>query len=452
MVTRINVTIKLCGAQSMATVIHQIKAADEVICQNIEQLAMNRSLMAQNILGHLRNLVEGVAVLLHTRNPDAEFNWDAIKAATGYIKGIAKFSGLARFHKLLQISKSHYAHDGDTAERLMLKYYEYLLRLRELVRLECGIHILSNLENCPLDLDETLTEYYSKIAAKIRELHSIPATSGKRQRCYIHKVRPFFVDQRIFYEVTLYPSINRVAKTDRFVAFTDIDITDHYAAMLTFTDVEIEMFGQRIPITIIYDWSTAIRPCEFDNFGRLLGIETKIRSESREYRSLMSWLTEYRANLLDLMDMDADEYRAVQQILLGGVRNPQIFELLDKARTLIQTQSPGHNVLRYLMLRMNNHILKRLYDERGCEELSGLKLRYGCIPFDTMPLCTSLPDHNPRYWDVVESIDVSGREHELLARRVRNNTVHGNLHQPCLDSSVDLLVRHHGESLETPVR
>src|SRR5690606_34236088 len=49
-------TLLLCGAQSMATVIHQIKATDEVICQNIEQLAMNRSLMAQNILGHLRNL------------------------------------------------------------------------------------------------------------------------------------------------------------------------------------------------------------------------------------------------------------------------------------------------------------------------------------------------------------------------------------------------------------
>jgi hypothetical protein len=27
---------------------------------------------------------------------------------------------------------------------------------------------------------------------------------------------------------------------------------------------------------------------------------------------------------------------------------------------------------------------------------------YGCIPFDQMPFCTSLPGHNPRFWDLVE--------------------------------------------------
>ena len=26
-----------------------------------------------------------------------------------------------------------------------------------------------------------------------------------------------------------------------------------------------------------------------------------------------------------------------------------------------------------------------------------------------MPFCTSLPGHNPRYWDLVESLDVTGR-------------------------------------------
>ncbi|HTN99624.1 MAG TPA: ATP-dependent RecD-like DNA helicase, partial [Microthrixaceae bacterium] len=63
--------------------------------------------------------------------------------------------------------------------------------------------------------------------------------------------------------------------------------------------------------------------------------------------------------------------------------------------------------------------------------LSGLKLQYGCIPFDTMPFCTSLVGHNPRYWDLVQSLDVAGRAHELLARRVRNNVErHGILYTP----------------------
>jgi ATP-dependent exoDNAse (exonuclease V) alpha subunit len=41
-----------------------------------------------------------------------------------------------------------------------------------------------------------------------------------------------------------------------------------------------------------------------------------------------------------------------------------------------------------------------------------------------MPFCTSLPGHNPRYWDLVESLDATGRNYELLARRVRSNVEH----------------------------
>ena len=63
-----------------------------------------------------------------------------------------------------------------------------------------------------------------------------------------------------------------------------------------------------------------------------------------------------------------------------------------------------------------------------------MKLKYACIPFDTMPLCTSLPGHNPRYWDLAESIDATGRQHELLARRVKNNVErHGILYTPVAD-------------------
>ena len=38
-----------------------------------------------------------------------------------------------------------------------------------------------------------------------------------------------------------------------------------------------------------------------------------------------------------------------------------------------------------------------------------------------MPFCSSLLGHNPRFSDLVESLDLSGRTHELLARRVKTN-------------------------------
>src|SRR5690606_9324350 len=110
---------------------------------------------------------------------------------------------------------------------------------------------------------------------------------------------------------------------------------------------------------------------------------------------------------------------------------PIFFPSLDKARQIVRLAAPGCNVLRYLLLRMRNQIIKPLYDSDGCRRLSDLRLPYGCIPFDEMPFCTSLPRHNPRYWDLVESIEVEGRSHELLARRVKNNVEHhGILYTP----------------------
>ena len=61
------------------------------------------------------------------------------------------------------------------------------------------------------------------------------------------------------------------------------------------------------------------------------------------------------------------------------------------------------------MLRMHNQFLKPQYSCEACGRLSGMNLQYGCIPFDDMPLCTSLIGHNPRYWDLIESLDVTWR-------------------------------------------
>ena len=112
----------------MTTVSKQIQSADEAICRNIESLADQRALLAQNILSQLRNLVEGVAVRLHAGSP-SEFNYPAVDPALAFVKSKGRFSFLGRFHKLIQKSASHYTMDGDASERLMLKYYEYLYRM-----------------------------------------------------------------------------------------------------------------------------------------------------------------------------------------------------------------------------------------------------------------------------------------------------------------------------------
>lgn len=418
----------------MTTVTEQIQNANEAICQNIESLANQRALLSQNVISYLRNLVEGVAVRLHTNSPDTEFKYDAVKPGLDFVKSQAKFKFLGKFHKLIQQSASHYTMDGDASERLMLKYYEYLHRIRTLLQERCGVAVLANLEAFPIDLDPSLKEYHEKIATSIEAIRLTQPNSSRIARYYIHKTRPFFVGGRIYYEVTFYDAVNNVSKFDRIIAFTHIDVNDKYSAELMLAKDSIEVLGQTMPIIIIREWAVSIRPCEFDNFARLLGMSIKVQTKSREYSYLMQRLTVSSGSLLDLMDIPNDRYEKVRAEGTINLVKPQIFPVLDEARRIVRSAAPGYNVLRYLMLRMHNKILKLLYYQAGCPSLSGMKLQFGCIPFDTMPFCSSLPKHNPRYWDLVESLNVTGRSHELLARRVQNNVErYGILYTPTVD-------------------
>lgn len=415
----------------MTTIGDHLRSTNEAICQNIASLTDQRALLSQNILAQLRNLVEGTAVRLHQGSSEPEYIYASIAPGLAFVKSTARLNFLGRFHKLLQISSSHYTVDGDASERLMLKYYEYMHRIRTVLHDKCNIDVLANLESFPVDLDPSLREYHEKISERIEALRSTKPGKGRRDRYYIHKTRPFFVGGRIYYEVTFYRAINKVSKFDRIIAFTDIDITDQYSANLTLHSDAINVLGRTMPITIVSDWEVSIRPCEFDNFARLLGLGIGTRTDSLEYRYLMRRLTANWGNLIDLLDLSDHQYEALRNKATAGVRKPQLFPVLDEARRIVRAALPGHNIIRYLMLRMHNQILKAQYDAGGCVRLSNLKLQWGCIPFDTMPLCTSLPKHNPRYLDLVESLDTNGREHELLARRVRNYVEHhGILYTP----------------------
>lgn len=405
----------------MTTIGEQVQGADEAICGNISSLGEQRELLSQNVLAQLRNLVEGVAVLLHSGQPGDEYNYAAIDPALAFVRSKGHLNFLGKFHKLIQIVASHYTLDGDASERLMLKYYEYLHRIRSLLRERCGIDVLANLEDFPIDLDPSLLEYHEKIASAIEDVRSRPIDSRPGARYYIHRTKPFFVGGRIYYEVTFFKAVNKVSKFDRVIAFTDIDMTDKYAATLTLESASITVLHQTMPITIIRDWQVSIRPCEFDNFARLFGIDTKVRTNAPEYRYLMKGLTSGSGSLLDLIDMPDAKYAATKEAGTVNVSKPQIFPALDEARRIIRSKSAGHNIIRYLMLRMHNNILKPQYSWEGCARLSGLNLQWGCIPFEDMPFCTSPIAHNPRYWDLAECLDATGRNHELLARRVKNN-------------------------------
>lgn len=435
----------------MVTVAEHIASIDKAICANIQTLDDRRDLLSQNILSQMRNLVEGVAVYIHTRRGDTDYDYKkAITPALEWVSSQGKLNFITRFHKLLQPSASHYTFDGDTSERLMLRYYEYLLRLRKIMHDKTDVDILGNLESFPLNQDPALAEYHTKIAHAIKNSGQPP--SDRRDRYYIHKIRPFVNNNQVYYEVTFHHTANSSNKAQRLIAFTDIDITDNYAALLTLQDTTIEAFGQKMPITLIRNWEVAIRPAEIKNFVRLFGENPQRgRTESDEYKFVMRELTT-GCTLLNLIDASDDRYNAMRKQATAKTIDPQIFPALDKARHVIRNRKPGQNILRYLLLRMRNQHLKAQYAQSPNPFLSNLNLAYGCIPFDKMPFCSMPLKHTPRFSDLINSLDPAERTHELLARRIRHNVEErGILYTPLTElddfDNIDDLITTHNNAL-----
>ena len=396
---------------------------DRVICDNLDMMdwpMATRALISQNLLGQSRNLVEHIAIRTYGKGKEIALNRETLTNALEYLKKDTKYLFLRKFHFFLQESKSHYTPDSEGAERLMIKYYQFFLMIRNFAKKEYGMELLHNLEKFPVNMGRTVAEFQEKIVERLKE--NRPSIDYNRnERMYVHKVIPFIVDGVFYYEMVLTPAYDDTSKFDRFIAYSKYMIPDHYAikAAIFYDDIEIE--GKRMPINIITEYSVSVRPCEFDNFAKLFGVKIKMRANSAEYIGMMNYLSNSGASLLDIVLSSDRDYVRYKQIMFGHSQSKYFESVLDRARQLILAGKPGSNTVRYLLHTMNNKVLKLQRSDENNRLLSGLKLEWGCIPFDTMPFATSLIRHNPETADLFESIGATGREHELMVRYIQNN-------------------------------
>ena len=187
--------------------------------------------------------------------------------------------------------------DEDGSERLMLKYYQYLLEAKTLLSQYFGIQILHNLEKFPLHLDDTLQEYYAKIAEKIEQYPTKISGEGNN-KYYIQKIKPLFVKGRVYNEVTFMPVDDRKnkSKANRVIAFTKLSVTNSYASKFHLVQESIEILGKTMPIIIIDGWEVSIRDCEFQNFIALVEGQKK-RVPYPEQRMICEFLSKRRYSL-----------------------------------------------------------------------------------------------------------------------------------------------------------
>ena len=424
----------------MSAIDNAILDTNNNITNNISRFdASERGLLSQNILSQLRNLVEYSMIKIYAaeNNMVADPNdYDNMnkKAVSFFRKSKQRtdISFITKFHSLLQKSVSHYTIDENGSERLMLKYYEYLIMLKGYLKSVYGLAILDNIEDFPLNTDPQLSEYYTKISEKIETPNYYAEKLKYNDRYYIQKIKPFFVNGKIYYEVTFTAAFSTSSKFDRMIAFTKINLTGNYAVKLSVRKDQIDILDRSMPIQIIDSWVVSIRPCEITNFGRILGYQQYTFSQnSPGYNELMSFLTRNRISLTDIVDSSEEYYEHVKSSVESTSKSTRLFQIFDSARDIIINNKPGSNILRYLLYTMNNRIIRKQLYKYSCDNLSGLYLKYGCIPFDEMPYNSSLISHNPRIYDLYDCISIDNREHELLSRKIRNNTeIEGILFTP----------------------
>lgn len=413
----------------MISITERINNTDKAICRHLDQVNdLSRGVVSQDILTRLLDLVEHIMLRFYSENEYIDDSEENINSAIEYIQTNHDLKQLYRFHHFLQTITAYYTLDEDNSERLMLKYYRYLIEIKNLAKHHLGLYILHNLYKFPLDLDKSLQEYYTKIATKI-DKYSIQ-TDCDNNRYYIEKIKPFFMREQIYFEVTFTPANDWHNKTNRLIAFTKLPIMSNYAAKFHLINESIEILGTTMPISVINAWEISIRSCEFKNFMSLITGEL-VNVPMREQRTICSFLTRTGYTLSELMNFPDDAYNQVTSRWKMASDTSVFINQLDYCRNIIMNNCSGQNVLRYLLYSMDNVIIKNQRGDNKNSSLSNLYLQYGCLPFEEMPFFNSLIKHPPKLNAVFNCIPLYNRQHEILARKVKINTeVKGRLFTP----------------------
>ena len=410
----------------------KISTLNRAMNRHLEHISsLGRGEMSQDILTKMRTFIENIICRSYQKENELDEPYDYSRH---YRKMMSYASSskdpeirrLKQFHEVIKVSWSHYVENEDASERLMLKYYEYFLRLKQYLYKQEHLVVLENLNKFPLNIDRVTQDYYKKISQKIDQ-NNLAKPLMPKDRYYVRKIKPFFVNNKIYYEVTFFPTDDRSDKFNRLIGFTSLEMSDMYAVKLHIVEDTINIFGKNIPIKIIASWQVAIRPCEADKYASILGNNNPIQSETKELKNINAFLTETRMSISDVLS-DYDDKRFLEWVnsLRDGVKNDSLLSSISVARKIVNQNNAGSNIVKYLSFRMNNVILRKQKSNEPNEKLSGLKLQYGCIPFDKMPYASSLINHNPMLKDLYRTIDCSNRDHELLARTIKDNAEIGN--------------------------
>ena len=381
--------------------------------------------ICSEVISKLRTFVEHISAHHYTVDNalPSVVTQENIKAGIAYIYMDKNLRFITDLHKFLQACASHYVVSEVTSPRLIQKYIPYLFEIKKWMKQKYNVDLIINLCELSNLQDTDLNNYYLCISNNMNKIiykhNPVP-----KDRYYVYSCHPIYVDDKLIYEITLGIASDYASKFNRFIVFSSESIPTNYSIRCEFIDKKIKLLKNSTKVRIVQDWCISIRPCEFNNLGKILGINENILSSSLEYNRLMSYMIDHKTNLSEIIMLPQNEYENIKEEILVRTKETHIYNIIDKAREIANSRYSERNLIRYLAYNLNNKVIKD-QSSKSANNI-GLYVNSHVCPFCSLPFAMTLYNHNTSLIDLIE---IFGKpvDYELVYRKIKNKTETENI-------------------------
>lgn len=358
---------------------------DEILTENANKIEdylantsdVNREMMSVEMLPILRSLCEYSMYKIYDveNHKDLYTTQDNLKIVRKYIKD--KYKNIYDFHCQLDAGPGHGYVSKKNAESLILKYIPSLFELRDVLNEVCSISILSSLNKYPLDLDESLMDFYSKIYDAIMDAQDVDLKKS-RNSYFVRKKSFKCVNNKCFYEYVMDAADDKNNKFNTFVVYSLKNIKFCYDLKIYLTKREIVFLDTKITINIINDYEYSIRPCCFDNLLCLINYNKVSPTRNDKYNKIMSLIKSDSVSLYEIV---------TNEKYLFDDSKDFYYCFIKKCRDFLYKEKVGANLIKLLLCTMKNDFINAqlAYNKVPNTYFNGLPIRQGSFAYEVMP-------------------------------------------------------------------
>lgn len=348
-----------------------------------------RDNLSQRILMKLNDLCEGTLIL----NSIHLYGVGSLRVAWEVALTDIETKFLSTFLQGLRYIGIRVPDEGQY-ERLMLKYYGFLWKIRKYLNDIHGISVLTNLEDFPLELNDEDQEYNQLIACAIENVMGTHSFIGQN-RYYVQKKVPFYVGAERYFEITLQLADKYATKYNRLTVYSKVDISSNYSIQVGCTETEVLFWEKPSKIKVITDWRVSIEPSTLNKLARIICVEAKVTSRHNEYNALMSFLTQTGINLIDLIDFQDQRFANCISMIYGNAKTNNYKKVLETLHQNFNRKSNtfGKNTVRYVIMRLKEELVEAVLPVTSEVALKdhSIYLSRECYPFEKDPILYNLP-------------------------------------------------------------